>query len=90
MFSPHPGSHDPMAGANNRTPEETLRLGRRVCAIGQAVVVALSIAIIAVIPSVTAVALTLGFDVLYTIYNALLWRSVKKQADSQADGSSLI
>jgi hypothetical protein len=73
----------------NRCPQERLRIGRNICLVSQVVVIALSIAVVALIPSVKTAAIIAAWDVLYTVYNIVFWRTIKRQAQEQASDSSL-
>jgi hypothetical protein len=59
-----------------------------VCLVSQAIVIVLSIAVGALTPSVGTAAFIAAFDMLYTLYNGILWRTIKRQAQEQASDSS--
>jgi hypothetical protein len=75
----------PRAPTSNRSPEERLKL----CLVSEVVVIVLSIAVVALIPTVKTAVIIAAWDVLYTIYNVVLWRTIRRQAREQTSHSSL-
>jgi len=76
------------ARVSKRSPEERLRIGRKLCLVSQVVVLALSIAVVALIPTAKTAAIVAAWVVLYTVYNVVLWRTIKRQTQNETLASS--
>jgi hypothetical protein len=64
----------------DRSPEERLRTGRRLCVVFQVCETALGIAVVAFSPALKTAVFVVVLIALCTAYNNLLWRTIKKQA----------
>lgn len=72
----------------NRSPEERLRIGRRICVGSQLFETAGFIALIFLLTWPTnLVVVCIGLPML-TAYNILLWRTIKREASKDAESGS--
>ena len=51
--------------------------------------IALSIAVVALVPTLKTAVIIAAWDVLYTVYNVVLWGTIKRRAQKQILDSSL-
>jgi hypothetical protein len=77
-----------MARTTNRSPEDRLRIGRIICVGGEVFELAVCIALLFLLPWPTNVIVGFIGATMLTSYNIVLWRTIKKQANEQGQGST--